>query len=76
MVVPTADVPPITTRPNLIERHSSALMLGVFVVVVDDKLGHVTSHWQNYGMFHLIGKVCILEVTTKVQNTVFVNEGV
>ena len=51
-------------------------MLGVFVVVLDDKLGHVTSHWQNYGMFHLIGKVCILEVTTKVQNTVFVNEGV
>lgn len=48
-------------------------MLGVFVVVLDDKLGHVTSLWQNYGMFHLIGKVCILEATAKVQNTVFVN---
>jgi len=51
-------------------------MLGVFVVVLDDKLGHVTSLCQNYGIFHLIGKVCILEATTKVQDIVFVNEGV
>ena len=50
-------------------------MLGVFLVVLDDKLRHVTSLRQNYRMFHLIGKAGILEATTNAQNTVFVNEG-
>ena len=51
---------PITARPNLVEHHSFALLLGALVVVLDNEFGHMTSFWQNYGMFNLISVICIL----------------